>query len=235
MAFDPIERSFYVENVVMSGNKRKYYRFRHSLHYGGIVTADAVGCNLLCAYCWNYGRNLHPERFGEFHTPQEVAQRLTDISKKVGYDLFRVSGAEPILGERSAQHLVEVMRLVGGPFILETNGLMFGYKPDLVDLFVGLNVSVRVSVKGWDEESFEKVTGAKGEFFEYQLRALEALHKRRIRFWVAVMDEVFKGKGLERLRRRLPVPCRIEREPMEKYSFVVENMKKRGLLKQGDS
>jgi putative SOS response-associated peptidase YedK len=31
-----------MESIVMQGGKRKYYRFRASRHYGGIVTADAV-------------------------------------------------------------------------------------------------------------------------------------------------------------------------------------------------
>ena len=49
--FDPIQRSHEVEAVVMQGDKRMYYRFRYARFYGGVVTADAVGCCLLCAYC----------------------------------------------------------------------------------------------------------------------------------------------------------------------------------------
>ena len=52
--FDPIQRSKDIESLVMQGNARHYYRFRYAKFYGSIVTADAVGCNLLCAYCWNY-------------------------------------------------------------------------------------------------------------------------------------------------------------------------------------
>lgn len=59
--FDPILRAREVESLVMKGNARRYYRFRYALYYGGIVTADAVGCNLLCAYCWNYFKNENPE------------------------------------------------------------------------------------------------------------------------------------------------------------------------------
>ncbi|HPJ84251.1 MAG TPA: hypothetical protein PLM24_04455 [Methanothrix sp.] len=53
--FDPFEGASEIETIVMDGIRRKYYRFRYSRHYGGILTADAVGCNILCAYCWNYG------------------------------------------------------------------------------------------------------------------------------------------------------------------------------------
>ena len=48
--FDPFERALEIEKMVMDGRRRKCYRFRYSRHYGGIVTADAVGCNILCAY-----------------------------------------------------------------------------------------------------------------------------------------------------------------------------------------
>lgn len=212
----------------MKGVSRKYYRFRSSSHYGGIVTADAVGCNLLCAYCWNYFRNEKPERFGEFYPPEVVSEKLRQVSKKCGFQLFRISGAEPILGEASARHVVEVIKLTNGEFILETNGLMFGYKPELIDLFIGLKVHVRVSVKGWDEESFEKITGASGEFFQYQLRAVEKM-RNKLHFWVAVMYDVFKEEGTEKLKKRLPLSCRIEEEILNAYPFVVENMKKRAI------
>ena len=69
LPFDPIQRSREVEQIVMYDDKRMYYRFRFANFYGGIVTADAIGCNLLCAYCWNYSRNLNPAsqvRLGSF-------------------------------------------------------------------------------------------------------------------------------------------------------------------------
>ncbi|AIY87354.1 hypothetical protein T2812B_09175 [Thermotoga sp. 2812B] len=192
-----------MESLVMNGEKRKYYRFRYSLYYGGIVTADTVGCEFLCAYCWNYFRNLRPKRAGDFLSPEEVAERLLEISKKRKCDLFRISGAEPILGRRSAEHVRRVVELVNGTFILETNGLMFGFDPSLVDLFVNLNVLIRVSVKGWDEESFEKITGASGEYFRYQLKALEHLHEK-VHFWVAIVYDLFREKGLKELKKKTP-------------------------------
>ena len=229
MPFDPVKRTQEMEFKVMRGNRRRYFRFRYSRYYGGIVTADITGCNLSCAYCWNYFRNKNPE-IGDFYTPEEVAQKLKEIARRKNCFLFRISGAEPILGERSAKHVAEVIRLVGGEFILKTNGLMFGYDPTLVELFVGLDVLVRVSVKGWDEESFEKITDAHGEFFKYQLKALEALYGK-VRFWVAVMFDIFHEEGIEKLKRVLPVPCRIEREYLEEYPFVLENLRKRGIRK----
>ena len=84
MLFEPIQRSHEIEQIVMKGDKRRYYRFRFAKFYGGIITADAVGCNLLCAYCWNYSRNLNPARFGDYCTPSEVAGRLMEFSRNHG-------------------------------------------------------------------------------------------------------------------------------------------------------
>ena len=227
--FDPIERAKKTEKIVMRDDERKYYRFRYTRYYGGIVTADTVGCNLLCAYCWNYFKNLRPERYGEFYAPEEVAEKLLKIARTKNCYLFRISGAEPILGRKSAEHVASVISHTKGEFILETNGIVLGYSPALVDLFEGLNVVVRVTVKGWDEESFERITGAKGEFFKYQLRALKALADGGIPFWIAVMYDVFGDDGVKKLEKVLPVACRIEFEYLERYPFVLENLRKRGI------
>lgn len=71
--FDPFERASDIEKIVMDGARLKYYRFRYRRHYGGIVTADAVGCSILCACCWNYSRNQNPDEVGVYYSPEEVA------------------------------------------------------------------------------------------------------------------------------------------------------------------
>ena len=76
LPFDPVARAREVEGLVMDGPRRKYYRFRAARYYGGIATADAVGCCLLCAYCWNYGRNLDPVRAKGFFVSPEEAGRV---------------------------------------------------------------------------------------------------------------------------------------------------------------
>jgi len=227
--FDPIERARTIEDLVMKDGMRKYYRFRASRHYGGIVTADAVGCCFLCSYCWNYRRNECPEKYGEFSTPQEVVEKLRVIGEKKRIRLFRVSGAEPVLGSRSFHHLLEVLR--AGRFVLETNGLIMGYDPDLVDFLVTRDVSVRVSVKGWNPETFEKITGAKSEYFLYPLRALKRLQDADVRAWPAVMGDLFGLGGMAELSGRLRemgIRSRIETEYLKQYPFVVQHMKERG-------
>jgi uncharacterized Fe-S cluster-containing radical SAM superfamily protein len=43
-AIDPIALAEEAGKIVGSGEKRKYYRFRPAFYYGGIATADCVGC-----------------------------------------------------------------------------------------------------------------------------------------------------------------------------------------------
>ena len=80
---DPIQRSKEVESLVMQGDKRRYHRFRFAKFYGGIVTADAVGCNLLCAYCWNYSRNLNHTNAGDFYSPIEVVKSFRPFLRRI--------------------------------------------------------------------------------------------------------------------------------------------------------
>jgi len=228
--FDAFERASEVESIVMDGLRRKYYRFRYSRHYGGIVTADAVGCNILCAYCWNFSRNQNPEKVGVYRSPAEVADELLKISRKKKADLFRVSGAEPILGRRSMGHLVDVIKRVDSPFILETNGLLLGRMPDLAEMLKGLDITVRVAIKGWDEKSFERITGADGSGFRYQLIALKELTERCIAVWPAIMIDVFGDEGARLIREQVAeIGLEVEMEELNRYPFVMDNLRKRGV------
>jgi uncharacterized Fe-S cluster-containing radical SAM superfamily protein len=219
--FDPIQRSKDVESFVMQGDKRRYYRFRFAKFYGGIVTADAVGCNLLCTYCWNYSRNKNPTKAGDFYSPIEVAEKLQAISEKNNCTQFRISGAEPLLGRISASHLAEVIRLVDGHFIVETNGIAIGHDISLLDLLRPLKCHIRLTIKGDDPQSFQKITGALGETFKYQLQAVDAIRKAKISLSVAVMTQFVDSNKL---------PCRVdEEEDLIMYQSTERNIQKRGL------
>ncbi len=240
--FDPVERARKVESIVMDERgRRKYYRFRFAPYYGGIATADAMGCNLLCAYCWNYYRNLHPEKHGAFYSSQGVASKLVALAEKHGRALFRISGAEPVLGVKSAVHVVNVVDGVASScgkkarFILETNGIMIGQSDDVHELLSGVrNLMVRISVKGWDEESFERISGAKGEYFHLQIEALRKLKESHVKVWPAVMFDVFGMENVQKLAEILKVSGfslhDIELEYLEPYPFVERNMRRRGLI-----
>jgi len=56
LSYDPVQRHLAIEKLVVrnspEGREKKYYRVRPARWYGGIVTADCVGCGLLCKFCW---------------------------------------------------------------------------------------------------------------------------------------------------------------------------------------
>ena len=234
--FDPLKRSQEVENLVTRDKERLYYRFRPAPYYGGIATADAVGCSFLCAYCWNYNRNLYPERFKEFYSPQRVADKLLHIAKKKSCRLFRISGAEPVLGERTLFHLIEVLKHINqnkseSMFILETNGFFLGCRTDLLEKLQEFsNLRVRICLKGIDEESFEQTTGAKKDFYRFPLVALKELEELGVRAWPALMGDLFSMEEISKFEsylRENGIRSELELEFLETYPFVLKNMKKR--------
>jgi len=235
--FNPVKRAKEVESLVMKNLERKYYRFRYASYYGGIATADAVGCCFLCAYCWNYSRNLHPEKFGEFYSPEKASEKILEIMKKKNVRKVRVSGAEPILGEKSFEHFSKLFEKIyeaepSSEFILETNGLILGLNEKFCEKLSKYPIFVRVSIKGWDEKSFEKISGAEGKFFIYPLKAVKFLQDLRVEAWPAVMKEIFGLDGIKILKKRMReigIEGEIEIEYLEKYPFVVQNLEKREL------
>lgn len=237
MSFDPIERAAEVEAIVMKGHRRRYHRFRAAPYYGGIATADALGCNLLCAYCWNYYRNLHPDRSGAFHSPESVAEKLLGIARKKRWHLYRITGSEPVLGKASLDHLMEVQRLISsgdksGRFILETNGIILGHTPKLVEMLEPKGLAVRVAIKGTDPESFEKITGADGSYLKCQIRAVKLLQDLGIEAWPALMEDLFSREQIDSLREKLKVEGitgKLELEYLERYPYVMKQLSKRGI------
>ncbi len=239
--FDPVERAEEVERLVLKDGKRLYYRFRAAPYYGGIATADAIGCSFLCAYCWNYFRNLNPARFNKFYSAQDVAENLLRIARKRSFHLFRITGSEPLLGEASLEHLIGVLKIIfqeqpHSVFILETNGFFLGCRKDLIKKLKFKNLWIRISLKGVDEDSFELVAGVKREFFQYPLVALKELEKEGMKAWPAVMRDLFTDEEIGRLEKVLEeygIGARLEEEALEQYPFVTENMKKRKVRIRG--
>ncbi len=225
--FDPIKRSHEVEQIVMQGDKRRYYRFRYAKFYGGIATADAIGCNLLCAYCWNYAKNENPEGKGKFYAPYEVSEELIKIASKHKYCNFRISGCEPFLGVASKDHIFEVIRLVqrecDGHFVIETNGVMIGAHPEYLDE-VPEHVRFRIALKGHDGQTFEKVTGANRIGLDLQMKAIQALRDHRLGCRVATMPEFVDIKKIT-----LHPAVSTEREPLKKYAGTAARLMARGL------
>lgn len=236
---DPVIWAKEVLGVVGSGEKRKYYRFRPAPYYGGIATADCVGCCLRCLFCWSWHVIGQPEKVGRFYSPEEVVRNLLSIARKKGFQQIRISGNEPTL-HRS--HLSKVLELIPKEFhfILETNGILIGYDRSFAeDLSRFDNLYVRVSLKGACPQDFTRLTGAKPEGFDLQLKGLENLVGAGVDSFPAVMANFSSSEEIKRLRQMLkairPDFENFEEEELILYPFVSENLQRAGVTLSKDS
>jgi len=236
---DPIELSKLVEKAVIreeSGKvKRKYYRFRGGRWYGGIATADTVGCNLSCGFCWSWRANSSIKTCGEFYSPEEVARNLVKIAKERNYSLIRVSGGEPTVGFEHLIQLLVVLNNFKYKFILETNGILIGYNKEYAKELSKFNfLHVRVSLKGTNEEEFSKLTLANPSSFRLQIMALKNLIDANVSCHAAVMlsfsSEEGKEKLIDELRKIDERLSEIEEEYIFLYPHVIEILRKRNLV-----
>jgi uncharacterized Fe-S cluster-containing radical SAM superfamily protein len=100
-----------------------------------------------------------------------------------------------------------------------------------------LPAGLRVAIKGFNQTSFERITGARKEFFRYPLLALINLERNGIRAWPTLMEDLFTENEVNELRQTLltySIHSDLELERLEGYPFVLENMKRRGILRQDD-
>lgn len=233
LLLDPIKLGEEIKRIVTRGEgklqERKYYRFRGGRWYGGIATADCVGCNLKCKFCWSWRVRDNPHKMGEWETPKGVSFKLAEIASQRGYKYVRISGGEPTL---SFDHLVEVINSLnelapGLTFILETNGILLGYNENYVRSLSKLeNLHVRVSIKGCSPEDFSLLTGAYPWGFELQLRALEYLARHNISAHPAAMVSFSDESACLWLRERLRlIDERYYDEFEEEYVFLYPHVR----------
>ena len=229
--YNPVKLSEETKKIVCKNLERKYYRFRSAKFYGGISTADTVGCNLRCLFCWAWNVVTRPDKIGKFYSPKEVVEKLVSIARKKNYRQIRISGNEPTICKK---HLLTVLKLIPNEFlfILETNGILIGYDESYArDLSKFKNLHVRVCLKGSNPEEFSKLTGAIPEAFGYQIKAIENLEKNKINYHPAIMtftnDNSYIIDRLEKINQSLP--SELEFESIIKYPGVVERLKKAGI------
>jgi len=245
LEYDPAERHRALEKLVTKNldNKqlKKYYRFRPDRWYGGIATADAVGCGLLCRFCWVSDRVLHrPSEVGTFCSPSDVARRLLSIAERKSFNQLRVSGGEPTIGRRHLLQLLDELELSRGyKFILETNGILIGGDSSYAeDLSRYRFLHVRVSLKGCNEDEFMRLTGAKPEGFNLQLNALQNMIEAGVKCHPAVMTSFSAEESCHNLIEKLgridsSLTQEVEIEELILYGHVAERLKKHGLQYHG--
>ena len=228
--YDPAELSKKIENIVINENWKKYYRFRATGFYGGIATADVVGCNLRCKFCWSSNSVWNAKNTGKFYSSRQVADALHEIARSKGYTKVRVSGGEPTIGRK---HLIVLLDNISPEFlfILETNGILLGADKSYVkELSRFRNLHVRVCLKGCNSEEFSMLTGAE-KGFEYQIKALENLRDERVGFNIALVSAKHEEKQLfDRLNEMGLGNVMVEEEEIKLYPPVRKRLDKEGLL-----
>ncbi len=228
--YNPVKKAEEAVKIVCRGDWRKYYRFRPARFYGGIATADCVGCNLRCLFCWSWDNIVKPGNAGFFCSPQQVAEKVIKIAHKKHFRRIRISGNEPTIAR---DHLVKVLEQIPGQFlfILETNGILIGHDKTYAQDLAGFeNLYVRVSLKGTNEEEFSALTGAEPVGFELQIKALENLQNAGAKVHPAVMISFSPFDHVLALRKRLGKINRefedIEVEELALYGDVEERLRK---------
>jgi uncharacterized Fe-S cluster-containing radical SAM superfamily protein len=232
--FDAVRRAQQIAKIVCQGDSRKYSRFRPARFYGGIATADCVGCNLQCIFCWSYDSVIKPHSLGVFHRPEDVARKLVGIARKKGYRQVRISGGEPTLAK---ERLLKVLDLIPMDFrfTLETNGILIGHDDDYARALSRYgNVYVRVSLKGTTEEKFSRLTGADQTGFRLQLQALENLIRAGVATHAAAMVSFSPPENIAALQLRLGrIAKELQEIEIEELVFfnpgVEERLKKAGV------
>ena len=239
--YDALARHRAIESLVVRstarGQLRKYYRFRADRWYGGIATADVVGCGLLCKFCWVSDNILErPGTSGEFFAPDEAARKLLRVAENKRLGQVRLSGGEPTIGR---PHLTGILSQIEKErrfrFILETNGIMLGADPGYCEELAGFrSLHVRVSLKGSCEREFERLTGAKGEGFTSQVNALRNLHDAGVSCHPAVMSSFSTSDSLSQLRDRIAaieqkLADQLELEELIRYPRVERRLERSGL------
>ena len=228
-----------VEKLVVSlrgeVEAKKYYRFRVDRWYGGIATADCVGCGLMCRFCWVADQVMRrPTNVGEFYAPEAVADRLMYLAAERGVGQLRVSGGEPTIGRRHLIQLLDSLENRGRRFVLETNGILIASEQGYAEELAGYRfVEARVSLKGCDEQEFATLTGAKPQGFTLQLEALERLSEAGVSCYPAVMSLQLK-EGLVGLASRLreinpELERNLEIEELILYPHVRRRLEEYGL------
>jgi uncharacterized Fe-S cluster-containing radical SAM superfamily protein len=196
--FDPIKLSEETEKQMTDGDKRKYNTFRVENFYGQLATARGVGCNIRCGFCWINPSRDKPNEYGEFYSPQEVYDKLVEVSsnrhgRSIMTEGVRISGCEPTLGKEHLLSFIELCKK-GNDFrwfLLETNGILLGNDENYVKALGEFDdyVHIRLSFKAGTPSAFEKKTGARAEFFSLPFRALKYLIKHKMNYRLAAMSK----------------------------------------------
>jgi len=235
--YDPIALTRAAERVVVRGNKRKYARLARPLRfYGGITSAQEVGCNLRCKFCFSDKPVRRPHTTGRFYSPQQVFNALTKEADRHGHKLISASASEGTLGQ---EHLFELLELVDDSkyiFVLETNGMTLGHDRDFALALARFkNLHVRVSIKGSNKKEYNLLTGAISDSYDLPFKALDYLIDAGVSCNACVMVSFSSKSDIEGVKEKLSgvwpgLLKSLELENITLFPKVAERLSNAGMI-----
>lgn len=220
------------EKTVVTGKLKKYYRrARGGKWYCGIGSAYCCGCNLRCVFCWSGFPRDHPDKIGEFYSPDQVFSQLEQVASRHGYRRL-ITGNEPTIGRNHLFGILELIDQTNFQFILETNGILIGHDRHYAkQLSRFKNLHVRVSLKATGSEEFSRLTGAEPKAFDLQLATLKTLLDAQASFHPALMISFSSTSDISELKYKLTeihqsLADSLEEEYLILYPPVFERLKR---------
>jgi len=185
-----------------AGERRRYHRFRRSSHDDAAV-ADCVGSNLRCAHDWGWCEGIIDDpRAGRFYNPSDVVEQLEAICEEANLSKVRFSGMEPVMADDHLLRVLELLKPTTGLDVqIDTNGMLLSHDY-LKQLLEKRDVSIRLSFKGYNQETFARLAGVEKGCFARQIGAFKACSAEGVPLQ-PVLVGIFGDDELETLRRRL--------------------------------
>jgi len=173
------------------------------------------------------------------YSADEAFRMLSETAHRFNVRKLRISGAEPTLGK---EHLLNLLERVETSdfdlFILETNGILFGFDRDYAKAVSKFGKThIRLSLKAGTPEDFTRKTGAIPEAFEIPFKAVRDLLDFGASFHVAAMSADPRIMGneertalVEKLASISPrLTSTLEEEVIDPYETTLARLKHAGL------
>lgn len=237
MLTDAFEAARALSDLVERPGARRVLRIGAAAACGGAVTVYLPGCNLGCIHCWAGPDREDPEGAAPWWEFPRIAACIRTFRREnridAAADRIRLSGGEPILGERFFELLAVVLRLPGMVFV-ETNGTVLGAHTEWCEKLAALRdrVFLKVSIKAGTAGQFARLTGCDPIAWESTWRAVESLARAGAAFDLNALSlcrELFSSDERDAMRSRLAaidssLAGRLEEEGLTGYPATLRRM-----------
>jgi pyruvate formate lyase activating enzyme len=157
----------------------------HFLPGTDIFSIAAVGCNLSCRHCQNADISQFPREKGEVAGRPATPEEIVRTAVQTGCRSLAFTYTEPTVFIEYALDCAALAREEGLRNVFVTNGYI---SPEALDAAAPHLDAVNVDLKGWSEEFYHKICGAR---LRPVLDAIEGYRSRGV--WVEVTTLLIPG------------------------------------------